>query len=367
MQSVGVESMNENEPIATPRKSKGARIVRVTMRVVLFLLVLAVVLAGAGTIWNAMAIRHYEALAGVPGNLYQVDGRTMHIYCTGQGSPTVVLEDGLGNDWTIWAKNQPVLSKITRVCAYDRAGFGYSEARPGVRDSNAISHELHGLLQQAGITGPIILMGHSIAGIHMRNYTARYPEQVAGIVFIDGSTPQQDKYMPAAIEKKQRQYVAILFPLVKFATEIGLMRAIGQCSEIPPGMESYSLWLKADACHPSQITSSVREMNAVAVSGDETVNARPFGKLPILIFSQDPNNPTKLLPADASRQMSAIWNVMQENLKKLSTNSRRIIAKGSTHYVQVDRSELVNREVTDFIDQVRTGTISPQNGTTTTQ
>jgi len=350
-----------------PRRSLGARIVRFTLRAFLCLVVLLVVLLSAGAVWNAMAIRHYRALAGVPGKLYEVDGRTMQIYCTGSGSPTIVLEAGLGNDSMIWGKNQPELSKLTRVCAYDRAGFGWSESRPGVRDTNAISGELHGLLQQAGITGPIILMGHSIAGIHMRGYKARYPGDVVGIVFIDGSTPQQDLHMPPALEAKQRQYVNILFPVVKAATATGVLRAFGQCTEVTPGMEAYAAWIKADSCHPEQITSSLREMAGVPASGDETVNSGPFGDMPILIFSQDPANPTKLLAPELSKQLSTIWNGMQEDLKKLSTNSRRIIAKGSTHYVQVDRSELVNREVAKFLEQVRTGTPSPENGTTTTQ
>jgi DNA-binding transcriptional regulator YbjK len=89
--------------------------------------------------------------------------------------------------------------------------------------------------------------------------------------------------------------------------------------------------------------------------------------MPILMFSQDPTMHEPILGDEAGKQLSSIWNGMQENLKKLSTNSRRIIAKGSTHYVQVDRSDLVNREVTSFIQQVRTGAVSPQNGTTTTQ
>jgi pimeloyl-ACP methyl ester carboxylesterase len=287
--------------------------------------------------------------------------------CTGTGSPVIVLEAGLGNDSMIWGKNQPELSKLTRVCAYDRAGFGWSEARPGVRDSNAISHELHGLLEQAGITDPVILMGHSIAGIHMRNYAAQYRKGVAGIVFIDGSTPQQDKYFPASIEKKQAQYVTILFPLVQAATVTGVMRVMGQCTEVGKGMESYSAWIKADSCAPSQVSSVEREMKAVPVSGDETVSSGPFGNMPILIFSQDPAGHDPRLGEEGGTQLSSIWNKMQENLKKLSTNSRRIIAKGSTHYVQVDRSDLVNREVTSFIEQVRTGAVSPQNGTTTTQ
>lgn len=352
--------------MAEPRKSVGARIVRVTKRVLMFLLVAVVVLLSAGAIWNAAALHHYRALAGVPGKLYQVDGRAMQMLCTGSGSPVVVLEAGLGNDSTIWAKNQPELSRITRVCAYDRAGFGWSESRPGVRDSNAISHELHGLLEQAGITDPVILMGHSIAGIHMRNYAAKYPQSVAGIVFIDGSTPQQDKYFPASLEKTQTMYIKILIPLAEAATVTGVLRAMGQCAPIKPGMESYAAWIKADSCVPSQIISVDREFKAVPVSGDESVNSGPFGNLPILIFSQDPTMHDARL-GESGKELSSIWNGMQENLKKLSTNSRRIIAKGSTHYVQVDRSDLVNREVTSFIQQVRTGTVSPQNGTTTTQ
>jgi pimeloyl-ACP methyl ester carboxylesterase len=350
-----------------PGRSIGARIVRVTKRVLLFILIATVVLLSAGAIWNAAALHHYRALAGVPGKLYQVDRRAMHMLCTGSGSPTVVLEAGLGNDSMIWAKNQPVLSKLTRVCAYDRAGFGWSESRPGVRDSNAISHELHGLLGEAGITGPIILMGHSIAGIHMRNYAATYPQGVAGIVFIDGSTPQQDKYFPASIEKKQAQFVKILFPLVEAGTVTGVLRAMGQCTQVAPGMEAYATWIKADSCAPSQIISVEREMKAVPASGDESVNTGPSGNIPILIFSQDPAGHDPRLGEEGGKQLSSIWNGMQENLKKLSTNSRRIIAKGSTHYVQVDRSDLVNREVISFIEQVRTGTVSPQNGTTTTQ
>lgn len=345
----------------------GARIIRVSKRVLIWGFGLLVLLVCVGSIWNALAIRHYEAVAGVPGKLYMVNGRTMHIYCTGEGSPTIILEAGLGNDSMIWGKNQPELSKLTRVCSYDRAGFGWSEARPGVRDSNAISAELHGLLEQAGITGPIILMGHSIAGIHMRNYAATYPQQVKGIIFVDGSTPQQDRYMPAALEAKQKQIVGFLYPVVKAATAIGLMRALGQCSVVQPGMEAYTAWIKADACHPSQYTSSIAEMDGIVASGDETVHADHFGAMPILIFSQDPSLKNAYLSKDTSEQLSVIWNGMQENLKKLSTNSRRIIAKGSTHYVQVDRSELVNREVAAYLQDLRTGTISPQNGTTTTQ
>jgi pimeloyl-ACP methyl ester carboxylesterase len=194
-----------------------------------------------------------------------------------------------------------------------------------------------------------------------------YPQQVVGIVFVDGSYPQQERIFPQAMQDLQKKYVLYLFPLVKVATEVGVLRALGQCTEVTPGMEAYAAWIKADSCDPQQISSSIAEMNAVPASGDEAVNAGPFGNMPILIFSQDTSQPMKGLPADIGQQASVTWNRLQENTKKLSSNSRRIIAKGSGHYVMVERSELVNREVASFIEQVRTGAVSPQNGTTTTQ
>ena len=94
------------------------------------------------------------------------------------------------------------LSKATRVCSYDRAGFGWSDPRPDPRDADHIVAELHGLLSAAAIAGPIVLIGHSIAGLYIRDYTARYPANVAGLVFVDASTPLQDDRFPAELETK---------------------------------------------------------------------------------------------------------------------------------------------------------------------
>ncbi|HEX5424888.1 MAG TPA: alpha/beta hydrolase, partial [Candidatus Acidoferrales bacterium] len=166
---------------------------RIVEAIVLSIIVLYAAYAGAISGFNALATVQYWATNPVPGNFYDVDGYKMHIYCTGQGSPTLILDAGLGNDWTVWGAVQPTLSKTTRVCSYDRAGFGGSAARPGTRDADHIAHELHELLTEAGITGPIILMGHSIAGLYIRDYAELYPQQVAGLVLVDSSFPLQDK------------------------------------------------------------------------------------------------------------------------------------------------------------------------------
>lgn len=330
------------------------RALQYIVRGVVALIALLLVAVAASAAYNAWAFHHARAVAGVAGKLYNVDGRNMHLNCTGQGSPTIVLEDGLGNNWTIWAKVQPVLAQNTQVCSYDRAGFGWSDPRPGVRDSNAIATELHALLTQAGITGPIILMGHSIAGIHMREYEARYPENVKGIVFLDGSTPLQDDRFPAEARAAEKQYFSKL-PWYKFLTFIGVPRVLGKCSHVDPGFEADAAWIKADSCSTQQMSAAQAEVAGIQASGEETVHLGPFGDLPILIFSQDPekSEPIPGVSAAANQQMTTTWNGMQEDIKKLSTRSRRIIAAGSTHYIQVDRAELVNTNVANFLNVVR--------------
>ena len=135
------------------------------MRRLLFT-VLFVVLFGvlASAAYNAIYVHHLAKRYPTPGNFYSVNGYRMHLYCTGSGSPTVVLEGGRGADWIYWQKVQPELAKTTRVCSYDRAGLGWSDPQPGARDAINIATQLHALLQQAGETGPLIVLGASAGG-----------------------------------------------------------------------------------------------------------------------------------------------------------------------------------------------------------
>ena len=158
---------------------------------------------GTGAAYNALSLRHFRQIAGVPGRLFDMGGYSTHLYCTGTGSPTVLLSSGLGDDFTEWAKVQPVLSQQTRVCSYDRAGFGWSAPQPGVQDANAIASHLHQLVEVADVQRPFVLAGHSISGIYLRSYAARYPGDLAVLVFIDGATPLQDSRIPEALLRIQ--------------------------------------------------------------------------------------------------------------------------------------------------------------------
>lgn len=341
------------------RRLRGATIRgwRKTMeRVVLAAVAVAALIIAGSSAFNAVAIRAIHP----PGKWYSVDGHRMRIDCTGSGSPTVVLDAGLGNDGLIWGGVQPALSKTTRVCSYDRAGFGWSDPLPPPRDADHIASELHGLLAAAKIDGPILLMGHSISGIYIRAYATRYPADVAGLIFVDGSTPLQDKN-PAfkhEFEKKPLQWIRDLQGQALFVA--GIPRWFGQCSQKFPGFDAVAAKLEGEDLCRMAWSAINAEMDSFDRSGEQTAHTGPYGSLPILIFSQD--------PAKDLSNISLAWNQMQEDLKKLSTRSRRIIAKGSTHYIQMDRPDLIEKQVPLFIEQIRGTAPEPANyGSTTTE
>jgi len=338
---------------------------RISERIVLSFVALVALAAGAGTTYNAVATHHFRARHAAPGTLYVVDGYKMHLHCSGEGSPTIVIDNGLGQDSLFWAKVQPELSKTTRVCSYDRAGFGWSDPKPGPRDADRIVQDLRRLLTEAGVSGSTVLMGHSIAGLYIRAYAARYPHNLSGLVFVDGSTPLQEDRFPNELREEAQRY----FMKIKWLEILGIVRAMGYCRHHEGLDDVTGKMIAENQCRASQLTAVIQENQSSRQSGDETVGTGPFGDLPILIFSQDPQPSARSkAPTQADLEISKIWNEMQEELKHLSTHSRRIIAKGSSHNIHVDRPDLLNSKVTDFIQQIRGKVSQPTDyGSTKTE
>lgn len=136
----------------------------------------------------------YEASSYVhPQLLVKVGSRHVNIYCSGAGSPTVILDSGLGGDTTDWRLVQARIARRTRVCSYDRAGMGFSDPGSPPRDASTIVKELHALLQGANIAPPYVLVGHSIAGLYVRHYTDRHPREVVGLVLVAPSTEYDEQ------------------------------------------------------------------------------------------------------------------------------------------------------------------------------
>lgn len=129
------------------------------------------------------------------GQLYTVNGHQMHMVCMGEGSPAVILEGGATAESLWWYRVQQQLAAHTQVCAYDRAGLGWSEAPSGPRDPLVIVDELHTLLQDAGVAGPYVVAGHSFGAVWARIYAVQYPQDVSGIILVDSTVlPSQSDY-----------------------------------------------------------------------------------------------------------------------------------------------------------------------------
>src|ERR671919_816810 len=185
-----------------PRRGLGSWIRRGFVWLVAGLLALAVI----GAIYQAIATEMDQRTYPAPGKMVDVGTHSLHINCLGEGSPTVILEAANLGMSAHWVRVQQQLAQTTRVCAYDRAGMGWSEMGPEPRDARQISSELHTLLSKAGIEGPYVLVGHSFGGMYMQTYAARYPDEVAGVALVDSSTePDQFSQPPEAQDSNDTQ------------------------------------------------------------------------------------------------------------------------------------------------------------------
>jgi pimeloyl-ACP methyl ester carboxylesterase len=336
------------------------------VRVGLGATILLLLAAGAGFAYNDLSLRHYRRLHPAPGKLYPVDGYNMHLYCQGTGAPTILLEAGQGGDWTTWGPVQPGLEKITRTCSYDRAGLGWSDSRPGARDSNAIAEQLHRLIIAAQVQGPLLLVARSAGGLHARAYLHRYPQDIVGLVLIDASTPEQVERFPARVRANWDAYRRQLF-WDRWLATFGVTRLRGRCGV--GGWGASAPWSPADDdCFPVGLATARREAGDFTASAAETLRTGPFPSIPVLIFSQDPSLRTPGVPEAEQAETADIWNLLQEGLKNLSPHSRRIIVRGSPHHIEQYRPELLVAEISHLVQQLRgTALEMPNWGSTTTQ
>src|ERR687893_3305360 len=208
------------------------RFMRWIGRVLLWLIVALLTLAVVGAIYQAIATERAERAYPPPGEMVDVGGYSLHINCVGQGSPTVVLDAGSGAMSASWVLVQREVSDTTRVCAYDRAGIGWSEMGPEPRDAKQISSELHALLTKAGIEGPYVLVGHSFGGLYMQTYAARYPDEVAGVALVESSHPDQFSYRQVARDSYEPQKQ--IFAVASLLARIGVVRLLSNLIPAPP-------------------------------------------------------------------------------------------------------------------------------------
>jgi pimeloyl-ACP methyl ester carboxylesterase len=297
--------------------------------------------------FNAIAL--YYDRHPPPGKMYAVNGRRMRLQCVGQGSPTIVLEAGGGKDGMTWTGIQSKLAAHTQVCSYDRAGLGWSDPAPSPRDADHVATELHGLIASAHISVPVVLMGHSMGGLFIRDYAAHFPSEVAGLIFEDSSTPLQNRQPAYRAFEEPRKATRFDDLLNEAMIELGIPRLLGACSgrfDRVKGIDQRAFY--EDRCHePFQAMDA--EMDAFDLSGQETVSTGPFGDMPILILFHD----LAIDVGDIPQSLIEETKANQDAFLRLSTRSRRVIVKRSGHFLHIDRPDVVAREVDDFVNRIR--------------
>jgi pimeloyl-ACP methyl ester carboxylesterase len=300
--------------------------------IVIGLVVLLAIGAATGAIYQAIGTERDRRSYPMPGDRVDIGGYRLHIYCIGQGSPAVILDSGLGDSYISWEKVQPQIAQFTRVCSYDRAGLGYSDSSPRPRTSRDMAEELHILLQNSGISSPYIFVGHSMAGYNVRIYQNLYPSEVAGIVLVDASHPEQEKRFPPELRDMDKSWVREE-EFLELTMPFGLPRLLGFCGD--------KAQVRAVDCNFHSLREGIRVLKTFPISAEQAAKTGSLGDLPLAVLSHDPAMPQPDLPQDLVPPINQAWDQMQEELAHLSTRGTHEIAKNSGHYIQLDRPDLV--------------------------
>ena len=269
------------------------------------------VAAGVGGLIQVAGGDPRTAAGPMPGKLVDVGGYRLHLHCAGTGSPTVVLLNGLGETSPQWSRIQPQVAATTRVCAYDRAGQGWSDDSAKPADATTAATDLHTLLAAAGETGPFVLAGHSSGGVHALTYTHLYPAQVAGIVLLDSASPNQVKVVTTFNGEYQvaRRGLAAAPILMRFG--IGhLLQAMGTADL--PGNAGQQTAAFADS--PRGFTGMRAEQVELPTMFAQAQALTTLGDLPLVV-----------LTAKANVDAKPGWATAQNQMGALSTNSRHTV------------------------------------------
>ena len=273
-----------------------------------------------------------------PGELVDVGGYRLHINCTGSGSPTVVIVAGAGDWSTTWGGVvQPEVTKVTRVCTYDRAGLGWSEASPLSSDVAQFAKELHTLLQNANVPGPYVMVGHSLGGFVVRIFAHDYASEVAGVVLIDSMNPKQ---VSQSLSNSLAQQYSLQAVLARFGIGRLLVKLPSIAPSMPAGEEAYYPFY----IRPGSLQASAKEYRGLPASAAEAAAVKTFGDLPLIVLTAKLND----LPG---------WPEWQTELLQLSSNSQHLFAENSGHTIQRDEPQAAVAAILQMVQQVReTGT-----------
>jgi len=303
---------------------------RWTIRILGGLCGLIVVAALSGATYQWLATRKDMAAAPPPGHLVDIGGYRLHLWCTGNGAPAVILDTGLGGSSADWGFVQPDVARFTRVCSYDRAGMGYSDPGPSPRTARRIASELAELLTRSGMTGPVVLVGASIAGLDVRVFASDYPDRAAGLVLVDGSHEDQAHEVP-----QMARFVPLL-------STIGVLRLLGvslgqRIESLAPSVRHVA---RATSFRAAGAQAAADEIIHVRESAEEVRRSRRKLTIPVLVVT-------------GGRGADENWRQLQRDQAALSERGCLIVAERSGHVVAVDQPGVVVDAIRTVVETAR--------------
>jgi pimeloyl-ACP methyl ester carboxylesterase len=310
------------------------------------------------------------------GRAVDVGGRTLNIDCSGSGSPTVILESGGGGYGGYgWRNVQEGIAKFTRVCWYDRAGEGWSDRSPEARSSSSVVQDLQELLQRSQVEGPYVLVGHSIGGEYVRIFTERFPTQVAGVVLVDSTHPDQREppIMLSLINRSPKFARLFLCSTLPVTERLGVVRFLMRNTpvDVPPQFRSEqksaasalrNQRVKAFQTEVAQGCAATEDGAVMPVkgSGDPEVDeaARSAGTLgdrPLIVLTAGQYwKPEDPVVAHQIEEFHEIWiHQLQPELARLSTNGKQIVVESSDHSIPEHAPAAIITAVNEVVSAVR--------------
>ena len=303
------------------------------------------------------------------GQRVDIGGRSLNLYCSGEGSPTVVFDTGGNDPGYDWSVIQPRIARFTRACWYDRAGVGWSDPPSVPRTAAGVANDLHELLSRAGVPPPYVLVGASIGGEYARVYTSQYPHEIAGLVFVDSSHPDQQEpaFMLSPFNRMSPAKRHLICAGLPFMTRFGILRLIAsrmrgtvpsQSSErldILANLNSQPIAVRVDAEQTCAATEEGKRIPASGTGNPDLDNAaRNAGTLdnrPLIILTAG----RYWAPPGFEKQAADYHDVwvhqLQASLVRLSTRGKQIVVDAN-HNME-EAPDVVVNSVQDVVNQVR--------------
>jgi pimeloyl-ACP methyl ester carboxylesterase len=302
----------------------------------------------SGAVYQALSTRRDKQRFPPPGQLVDVGGHRLHLNVKGNSCdrPTVILEAGMASISSNWGWVHQEVAKTTQVVAYDRAGLGWSDAGEKPLDAAKSARELHAALRKSKIYGRYVLAGHSYGGLVVRMFADLYPDEVAGIVLVDSSHPDQWAHIPAS---KGGQTVAVGNRITAFIARFGIMRLFHLEESFIKGLppREYAE-MRAYLSTPDGWLAGADGLIAWRDMSQQQVNAaQSLGDLPLFVLSVTEQD-----------RYADVLTSLQAELPTLSLNSKHVTVEGATHYTLVSMhqyADIVSDAILQVVEAAYTG------------